>query len=101
MQLDPAERETLEYLQRMLRTLRLTAQSKSFSQIVYLIDVTLLQAAEFSAGQCLPDGSRSVSKAEAGCATAPKHRRCDCSVSSDTFKEETVSEYPSRHVTLH
>ena len=50
MQLDREMCENLENLQRMLRSLRVTAHSKDFSRIVYLIDVTLLRAAEISEG---------------------------------------------------
>jgi hypothetical protein len=58
MQLDSEMRENLEDLQRMLRSLRVTALSKNFSRIVYLIDVTLLRAAEISEEIC--PGSKSL-----------------------------------------
>jgi hypothetical protein len=51
MPLDPVLRETLEFLQGMLRARRVTAHSRNFGLLVHLIDMALLEAtAERDAG---------------------------------------------------
>jgi hypothetical protein len=80
MPLDPVLRETLEYLQCMLRGLRVTARSNNFGRIVRLIDMALLEAADIakaqrptSKPQPMPQGGPGRKKCGKGSLSATKH----------------------------
>ena len=102
MQLDREMCENLENLQRMLRSLRVTAHSKDFSRIVYLIDVTLLRAAEFSEG--IYSGSKSLPIRLTGAASQertvePPGSVC-CASTSCGMSRSTQTGVPG-HITVH